>query len=293
MTNIDVIVPVRNEEQSIPVFLDQVAALKLPEGVALRIVLVEDSSTDGTRPLLRRLAAENRNLVYYSLVKGFGQGAAVTFGLSRSHADGVVMMDGDGGHPPRVIPDLVAAFLDGAEVVQCVRTSAANRRRYREWASALFFAGSRVLTGVDLRTQNVFFRLVSQKVVRQILSEPRYWTYLRFPPPPEPRFRTIEVDMEERQLGESKYGFWRLARVAVDGVLSLIPPVRFAALLAPAGLLAALLCWVGAWPLALGVGGGMAWLLHSYRRLRRGDLLERMQILECGGVVTPDGANPS
>ena len=59
MTRVDIVVAVRNEEQSIPVFLEKIAALPLPSDVDLKVVFIEDSSTDATRPLLRRLAQES------------------------------------------------------------------------------------------------------------------------------------------------------------------------------------------------------------------------------------------
>jgi glycosyltransferase involved in cell wall biosynthesis len=289
MTSVDVIVPVRNEEEAIPRFLTQVDELDLPDSITLGVMFIEDSSTDGTRPLLRRLSTERSDVTYYSLAQGFGQGAAVVFGLSRSEADAVIMMDGDGGHPPAVLPDMIARFLEGAEVVQCIRTKAVNRERYREWGSILFFNVARLLTGVELREQNVFFRLVSRKFAREILNKPRYWDYLRFPLPQRPQLQTIALDMEERTIGESKYGFWRLARLAISGLLSLIPPQRFGALLAVVLVVAAVLSWLRLWPLSLVLLAGGAWLVHLYRSLRRGDLLERLQVSECGGVAAKPG----
>lgn len=149
MPRIEVIVPVRNEEQSIPVFLEHVAALRFPNGVDLRVVFVEDSSTDGTRPLLKRLARENPAVGYYTLARGFGQGAAVSFGLSRSTAEAVIMMDVDGSHPIDVLPQMVREFLGGARVVQCVRRTIADRKGYRRFGATLFHSLARALTGVD------------------------------------------------------------------------------------------------------------------------------------------------
>jgi glycosyltransferase involved in cell wall biosynthesis len=153
VTDIDVIVAVRNEEEAIPAFLDQVMALPLPSDVYLHVVFVEDSSTDGTLPLLRRLAREHPKLGYYSLVEGFGQGLAVSFALSRSEADAMIMMDVDGSHPIAVIPDMIAAFREGARVVQCVRRSLANRRRHRRLGAAAYQVAARWLTGSILKSR--------------------------------------------------------------------------------------------------------------------------------------------
>ena len=286
MTRVDVIVAVRNEEQSIPVFLDRIAALQLPEGVDLRVIFVEDSSTDGTRPLLRRLANEAPAVSYYTLAQGFGQGPAVVFGLSRSTADAMVMMDVDGSHPVAVIPEMVREYLDGARVVQCVRRTLANRKVYRRIGAAAFFFGARVLTGIDTDEQRIYYRLVSAGVTRWLLQQPRYWHYLRFPLPrqPEGALRKIYLDTEERVFDESKYGFQRLVNLAIDGVLSQMPQSRLAMLLVGMGVMAALLVRCAMWPLSLLVAGAMAWLIRRYAGLSRPDLLQRMQVLECGNV---------
>jgi len=286
MPRIEVIVPVRNEEQSIPVFLEHVAALRFPNGVDLRVVFVEDSSTDGTRPLLQRLARDNPAVGYYALARGFGQGAAVSFGLSRSTAEAVIMMDVDGSHPIDVLPQMVREFLGGARVVQCVRRTSADRKGYRQLGATLFHLVARVLTGVDTTEQNIFFRLASADVVRELMRHPRCWRYLRFPLPrhPEGALRKIEVDTQERALGESKYGFRRLVDLAVEGTLSQMPATRFVALMVVVALIAMVAALTGWWPLAIPIALAGVWVVYRYRCLYDPDLLRRMQVVECGNV---------
>ena len=280
------LVAVRDEEESIPLFVDRVRSLRLPEGVSLKVVFIEDSSTDGTRPLLRRLAATDPGVGYYSLARGFGQGIAVTFGLSRSTADAMIMMDVDGSHPPEAIPELVVAHLEGARVVQCVRRTLANRERYRRLGASAFHALARLVFGIDFQEQNVFFRLVSADVARQVLERPRSWRYLRFPLPREPEgaLRLIPVDTLERAHGESKYGFLRLVNLASDGVLCLVSTPRLVALGLFAALVAVALVAAGLWPLAALLLLAALWPLERLRRLRRGDALERIEVTECANV---------
>jgi glycosyltransferase involved in cell wall biosynthesis len=286
MTRVDVIVAVWNEEQCIPAFLDTLMALPLPEGVDLRVTFVEDSSTDGTRPLLRRLADENPRVGFYSLVKGFGQGPALIFGLSRSTADAMIIMDVDGSHPLEVIPEMIRHFLGGAQAVLCVRKSFANRKAHRRLFARAYQLGVRLLTGADGAEQNIYYRLISANVARRLLQQPQYWTHLRFPLPcrPEGTLRKVYVDMEERVLGESKYGVGRLAGIAVDGVLSLMSGRRFAALLATLGLIALVLAHSSLWPLAVLAALGIGLLIRRFIRMRRPDTLRQMQVLECGNV---------
>jgi len=224
---------------------------------------------------------------YYTVAPGLGQGAAVVFGLSRSTADAMIMMDVDGSHPVEVIPAMIRGFLNGAQVVQCVRRTLTNRKAYRRIGAAAFFFGARVLTGVDTNEQRIYYRLLSAGVTRWLLQQPRYWHYLRFPLPrrPEGALRRIYVDTEERVLGESKYGFRRLVNLAIDGVLSQMPRSRLGMLLVGMGVMAALLVRCAMWPLSLLVAGAMAWLIRRYAGLSRPDFLQRMQVLESGNVA--------
>lgn len=285
-SRVDIIVAVRNEELTVPVFLRKVAALPIPASVDLKVLFIEDSSTDGTRVLLRRLAAENSHVGYYTVTPGFGQGAAVVFGLSRSTADAMIMLDVDGSHPVEAIPEMLSAFLDGAQVVQCVRRKLANRKLYRRIGASAYQRLARLLTGIDPTEQNIFYRLVSADVTRWLLQQPRYWHYLRFPLPrrPEGALRKIYVDTEERVLGESKYGFRRLVNLAINGVLSQIPQSRLAMLLLGMGMMAALFVWGAMWPASLAVAAMMAWLIRRHAGLSHPDFLQRMQVLECGNV---------
>lgn len=286
MTSIDVLVAVRDEEESIPIFLERIAALSLPVDVELKVVFIEDSSEDGTRRLLRRLAATDPSVGYWSLARGFGQGIAVTFGMSRSRADAMIMMDVDGSHPPEAIPELVDGFLEGAQVVQCVRRTLANRRLYRRLGASTFQALAPRIVGVDFREQNVFFRLVSADMARRILEQPRYWRYLRFPLPTEPAgvVRFIPVHTPERVHGESKYGFLRLVNLAVDGTLSVLSTARLVIIGLLVTLLGVVLVAIGCAPLAVLLALAALWPLQRFLALRRKDTLKRIEVTECANV---------
>lgn len=285
MIRIDVVVAVRNEEETLEPFLRKIAALSLPTGVELKVIFVEDSSTDRTRSLLHELARSNRSVTCYMLARGFGQSPAIAFGLSRSTADAVVMMDVDGSHPVDVIPDMVRAYLDGAEVVQCVRKSFANRKASRRIGAVLFHALVRFVTGISIEDQNMYFRLVSADVARHLWQTPRYSHYLRFPLPRHRpgAVRKLYVDTEERRLGQSQYNLWRLARLAADAILSLISPLRFVLITAVAAACAFALLASGWRLVGLLIVAAAAWAVNRYRSLLR-PILPLMRIEQSGNA---------
>ena len=233
MTVVDVVVPVRNEERALPVFVAEVDKLELPDGVELNLLFVEDSSSDETLAVLRRLSEERSNVGFVKLAKSYGQGPAIFFGVRHSKGDAIVMMDADGSHPVSAIPDLVRIHLGGADIVQCIRKGVPNRNLFRRLGSRLFPFVAQVLTGVDLAEQNCYFRLVSRRAAYFVVDRQRYWKSARFPLPPAADFRVakFDVDTVERNSGDSKYHFWRLISFAIDVLFSLISWPRIAALL--------------------------------------------------------------
>jgi dolichol-phosphate mannosyltransferase len=244
LKSIDIITAVRDEEQCIPPFVESVSRLPIPEFVSLGIIFVEDSSTDATVRILREISKSRGNVRFYSLARGFGEGPAVVFGMSRSSADAVIMMGVDGGHPPGLIPRMIDYHLAGADLVQAVRLTLKKRRIYRDAGAALFRAVARAITGVNLAEQNVYYRLVS-RAYKDMIVDTKKWAHflrLRLPRNSSGCVQKIYFHSEERKLGRSKYTLLRLAGLSLDGVLSLVSAPRLAALtvlLAAAGLSAA------------------------------------------------------
>jgi len=287
MVRIDVVVAVRNEEAALPRFIGELRALELPGEVRLGVLFIEDASVDGTLPVLRQLSKADPSIRYWALENGFGQGPALVFGLTHSTADAVIMMDVDGGHPTSIIPDMIEHFLRGARVVQARRLSDHGRPRYRTVGSAAFRMGARLLTGVDFAQQNIYFRLLAADLVPAIVDHPQYWPLLRFPLPGEGGGDLVVLDVvaRDREFGATKYGPVRLARLAADGVLSLVEGTRAMALLFLAAAMALALLVAGSWILGFGLLLATAALVLRARALRQSDALSRMKVDETSDSI--------
>lgn len=190
------------------------------------------------------------------------------------------MMDVDGSHPVDLLPEMLSVYLDGADVVQMVRSDLTNRSAWRDAGSAAFIAAASMVTGVDLRRQNVYFRVVSASVRREILETPRWWRFLRLPLGQLGNVRYLTFGSVERLRGDSKYDASRLLFFAFEGFVSLISPWRLAALLAGLALAASYSLAVGQGFLAVLLTGSTLALAIEYLRLSRSDLLSRMRIRE-------------
>lgn len=267
---VEIVVPVRNEAEMIPIFIDRILSLKLPPVVDLSLRFVEDGSTDDTKAVLAESARRLPNVSCVSLRRGMGQAPAVAYGLSRSNADAVIMMDADCGHSPDVVPRMIESFLEGHEVVQATRTDPDEPTSARAVAAAAFNSLARLLTGVDLNTQNVYFRLVSRERKQELLEAPGFARFLRIPELSKRRVDYIGYRLERRPAGDSKYGLLRLLGFSLVGLLALTSRRRLALLgalaLAPAALL-----WLAGFCVAAGailtavvlLAAGWFWVSHS------------------------------
>ncbi|NNM03672.1 MAG: glycosyltransferase [Gemmatimonadetes bacterium] len=226
--SVDIVVAVCNEVENLPRFVDGLSTLQWPEGCDYRILFIEDSSTDGTRDKLRELADIHEEVDYVLLVRGHGQVAALLFGLKRSGGDCVIAMDVDGGHPVEVIPEMVGRFLGGADVVQGVRMPQNRRppvRRLGAWTHNL---ATRVLTGVGLEKQNVYFRLLSKEAKSALTENTRWSRFLRlnFSAMKGKKIDFVPIHSADRAYGESKFTITRLVRLSLDGILAMMSPAR-------------------------------------------------------------------
>ena len=289
---IDIVVAVRNEERNLPVFVEAIRDLSLPDGAGVGMIFVEDSSSDATRSVLRDLASNDPLIQYYALEKGFGQGPAIVFGLSRSRADAMIMMDVDGSHPVEVIPEMIARHREGARLVQCRRKTIEGRVLYRTWGAALFNGLTRMITGFDPRTQSVYYRLIDADRARALCGEPLYWRFLRLPLAELQRtgaLSVIEIDTIDRVHGASQYDFVRLAVLAGDGILSVMSFGRLLLCLLGVCGLALLLGWCASWWISLALLAFVLLTLHRRLMLASADDLTLMRVVESSQARSSTG----
>lgn len=282
MIRLDIVIPVRNEAANIPPFVERVRALGLPADVRWRLLFIEDGSSDATVEVLRTCSQNEPRIVYFSTANGFGEGPAMMFGISRSNADAIVMMGADGSDPVDVIPQMVEEFRAGAKVVQCTRRSLTGRPWYRDVGTAGFHLLLRLLTGRRVEEQNIYYRLISRSYAQEILKMPRFWRYVRFPLPDRDSgaLVTIDVEMEERTLGESTYTWGRLLLLALDGVVTFMSPQRLATLVACSGVLALGILWFGNTVLSALALAPALLLSIRFIWLARADYIEKLIVAE-------------
>ncbi len=207
------------------------ALAELRPAVDARVLFVDDGSADGTLAILEELAQEHPEVAVCGFSRNFGHQAAVSAGLElAAGADAVMVLDSDLQHPPELIREFVARWREGADIVHGVRRSTADAGPLKRLSSAAFYAVFNRLSDVALREGAADFYLLSGRVRAVLAAMPERARFVRglvawvgF------RRAELPYDAPARAAGESKYGPLRMARMALDAVLSFsVAPIRLA-----------------------------------------------------------------
>jgi len=238
MTRLSVAIPVFNEEAVLPELLRRVrAVLDGVPGGPHELLIVDDGSGDGSVALLEAAAREDARVRVVILSRNFGHQAAFSAALTYATGSAVVLMDGDLQDAPEAIPEFLARFEQGYDVVYARRV----RRKEGLPLRAAYWISYRLigrLARIELPLDAGDFALLSRRVVDALNALPERQRYLR-----GLRtwvgFRQIGVDIErhERWAGRPKYRFGRLVQLAFDGILAFsVAPLRAAAVIGAAGM---------------------------------------------------------
>lgn len=212
------IVPVYNESELIEQFLECLYKHVREITSDVEIIVVNDGSTDNSAEEIQRLA-KRLPLHYIELSRNFGKELALQAGLDAAEGDCVVMLDADFQHPIPVIPAMVERWRAGIDMVYAVK---ANRKReswFQRLGSALFYRLLMPRNGARIPADAGDFRLLDRKVVKALRAMPErnrfmkgMYAWVGF------KSEAIEIHVDSRLSGESKFGALKLANLALTGI---------------------------------------------------------------------------
>jgi len=216
-----VVVPVFNEEGNILPLYHRLVATVEPLVGNLEILFVDDGSTDGSRSKISDLHHKDPRVKMVSFTRNFGHEMATSAGLDFARGDVVVIIDADLQDPPEVIPEMLAKWEEGYDVVYGKRMERAGEPLLKRTSSRIFYRLIRKLTEVDIPVDTGDFRLIDREVVRRfhLLSERNRFVRAEIA---WLGGRAVEVlyRREARLEGSTKYSSWKRLRLALDGITS-------------------------------------------------------------------------
>jgi glycosyltransferase involved in cell wall biosynthesis len=227
---LSLVIPAYNEEHSLPRLR---AALEnwLPlQPWTTEAIIIDDGSTDGTNLFLHQWAAEAAWLKVIRLSRNFGHQAALTAGLDHATGEVTVILDADLQDPLEVIPEMVAKYCEGFDVVYGQRTKRQGESGLKRATAWLFYRLMQKLACQNLPPDTGDFRLVSQRCLQTVRSMRETHRFLRG------MFSWVGFEQtacpyvrQERSAGQTKYSYRKMFQFACDAIFSFSPfPLRVA-----------------------------------------------------------------
>lgn len=220
---LSIVVPVKNEESVIALFVSQVSpvldAVAGDEG--WEILFVDDGSTDATFAVIMAAHCSDPRVRALSLSRNFGKEAALSAGLDHARGSAIIPMDVDMQDPPGVLPEMVAKWRSGYDMVFGVRRCRKTDPKIKRLTADLYYRAYNWLSADKIPPNVGDFRLLDRKVVEVIRALPERNRFMKglfawagF------RQAAVEYDRAERNSGTSKFNYWKLWTLALDGITS-------------------------------------------------------------------------
>lgn len=218
---LSVVIPLYNEEASIGLLLERLAAVLAGVDTPYEIIVVDDGSTDGTWRKVCALHKTTRGLRALRLSRNFGHQGALLAGLSAARGDAVVTMDGDLQHPPEVIPSLLAAWRSGYRIVNTCRQDREVAGWFKRFTSRVYYRLFSLLSDIRLNEGSSDFRLLDRRAVDALLDIGQGDLFLRGAVQTL-GFRTAMVPFKAgtRHAGRSKFTLRKMLFLARSGVIA-------------------------------------------------------------------------
>src|SRR6202161_2811040 len=218
---VSVVVPIYNEEELIMRFHEAVTLAMESAQTSWEIVYVNDGSTDFSLQLLRGLQSFDSCVVVVDLSRNWGHVGAISAGIQTAHGNAVILMDGDFQDPPEVLPKLIEAWREGAEVVVAVRKSRQERRKILARLFPLFYHVLGALSDYPIPLNAGIFSLMDRRAVDSINAMGERNRYL-------PGLRAwvgyknaiVHYDRQDRAGGDGKLSFVSRIKYAMDAITS-------------------------------------------------------------------------
>ncbi len=218
--DISIVIPVRNEEQTIPGLLNELEKVLINLKLEYEIIFVTDENNDSTWEILKIEQKNRNNIQLIKLTRSYGQHIAIIAGLENCEGRCALIMDGDLEMPPNQIPILFNQYNNGYDIVYGINKNK-NQSFLGDIFSRLFNYFMKMLSDEDINFNTDMFRIISRRTIDSLLSfneiNPNIvylMSLINYPS------KAVKVDFDNRNYGNSNYSFLRKLRMAINSVLS-------------------------------------------------------------------------
>ncbi len=219
--NISLVVPVFNEEDTIPIFYKTVREFDGLKEHDVEIVFINDGSKDSTEAIINALAISDSKVKALSFTRNFGKEPALFAGLDNATGDAVIPIDVDLQDPIEVIPHLIEKWQAGADMVLAKRSDRSTDSRLKRKSAEWFYKLHNKISNPKIEENVGDFRLMSREVVENIKLLPERNLFMKGVLSwVGGHTDVVEYARAERVAGDSKFNGWKLWNLALEGITS-------------------------------------------------------------------------
>jgi polyisoprenyl-phosphate glycosyltransferase len=222
MKTISLLIPAYNEEPVLEKLFPRLNSLaKSQKDYAFEFLFVNDGSKDGTLSIIKDYAEKDSRVSYINLSRNFGKEIGMIAGLDHVKGDAVVIIDADLQDPPELIPEMISLWEEGYDDVYAKRRSREGESWLKKFTSRQYYKLLQSVTHVPIQEDTGDFRLFDRRVVealKQFRESQRntkaMFSWVGF------HKKEILYDRDPRAAGETKWNYFKLIELALDGITS-------------------------------------------------------------------------
>ena len=222
MKKIDLVVPCYNEQESIPLFYEEIKKVRKEINADIEIIFVNDGSNDKSLYEMKKISKNDKLVKYISFSRNFGKEAAMLAGLEASTGNYVTIMDVDLQDPPSLLKEMLRLIEEeGYDIVGTRRVTRKGEPLIRSFFARRFYRLINKMSKVEMVDGARDYRLMTRQVVNSVLELKEYnryskglFSYVGF------NTKWLEYENVKRVAGETKWSFWKLFLYAIEGIVA-------------------------------------------------------------------------
>ena len=234
MKKLSIIIPMYNEEESLSYLYKRLVSLgEKIENYKLEFLFVNDGSKDKSLEIVKELRKNDKRVAYLNLSRNFGKEVAMGAAFDYVSGDAVVIIDADLQDPPELILEMIKYYEEGYDDVYAKRKSRKGESWLKKFTSKSFYSILERVSNVPIQKDTGDFRLLSRRAIEALKSFPEKQRYTKgmfsligF------KKIAIEFDREPRVAGTTKWNYFKLVDLAIEGITSFtISPLRISTIM--------------------------------------------------------------
>lgn len=234
MQKITILIPAYNEEDVLYILYERLKAVidRLPQ-FEFELLFINDGSSDNTLGIIKYFRHSDPRVSYVDLSRNFGKEIAMMAGFDHATGDAVIVIDADLQDPPELIPEMIRYWQEGYEDVYAKRRTRDGETWLKKWTASIFYKILQKISNIPIQPNAGDFRLLDRRCIealKQLRESQRYtkgiFSWIGF------NKKEILFDREPRAAGKTKWNYFKLIDLAIEGITSFTTkPLRISALL--------------------------------------------------------------